>query len=60
MNHVSLGDAIDQARRFLRLAQELDQDTKKEQWIGTSAKSAAVKRASMDLTRALAVMRRAS
>jgi len=61
MNHVTLGDAIDEARRFLRLAQALAAATKKDQFLPAASKdTAAVKRASMDLTRALSIMRRPS
>jgi len=53
MNEKKLKTAIAEARRFLVKAHELD----KQQWkYGVTA--AAVKRSSMDLTRALADLRR--
>lgn len=59
MNLVTLGTAIDEAKRFLRLAKELEQTAKKAEWFPSPSKEAAgVKRASMDLTRALSAMRR--
>lgn len=60
MNLVTLGDAIDEARRFLRLAKALEQTAKKEPYFPSPSKeAAAVKRASLDLSRALSDMRRA-
>jgi hypothetical protein len=58
VNFVTLGDALDEAKRFVRLAIELQRQTKGQQFLpGPSREVAAVKRASMDLTRALAKMR---
>jgi hypothetical protein len=60
MNRGTLGSAIEEARRFLRLAKALEADAGKDEfYFGTaSKKTGAVKRASMDLTRALSNLRR--
>lgn len=58
MNLVTLGSAIDEARRFLRLAKDPEHAVKKEPCFPSPSKeAAAVKRASMDLSRALSTMR---
>lgn len=58
MNFVTLGDALDEAQRFIRLAKVLQQQTKGGMFLPSpSPEVSAVKRASMDLTRALAKMR---
>ena len=61
MNRGTLGAAIEEARRFVRLAKAVEADAGKDEfYFGiASKKTAAVKRASMDLTRALANLRRA-
>lgn len=73
MNRPTLGDAIEQAERFLKAAKDLQRngkglvfDAKSERWVrgawrGGSddpKRSGAVRRASMDLTRALAELRK--
>ncbi len=62
MTSDGIADAIAEARRFLKAAEaalaELDADDSRGYWAGTKI-SAACRRASMDLTRALARMRRA-
>ena len=62
MNQKTLQAAIIEAERFLDLAKDLHAQSAHIDWIyiqGT-ARSGAVRRASMDLTRALADLRRAS
>ncbi len=62
MNHNTLQAAITEAERFLALAKELQAQSAHTDWIyvqGTAA-SGATRRASMDLTRALADLRRSS
>ena len=62
MNPKTLQAAIIEAERFLDLAKELHMQSARIDWIhiqGTAA-SGAVRCASMDLTRALADLRRAS
>lgn len=59
LNNGSLGNAIDEARRFLRLAKQMEQEAKGHQFFPAPSKqAAAVKRASMDLSRALSAMRK--
>jgi hypothetical protein len=60
MNRGTLQFAIEEARRFLRLAKELDADAKRDEfYFGVASKrNGAVKRASMDLSRALSNLRR--
>lgn len=60
MNRGTLGFAIEEARRFLRLAKQVEADAGKDDfYFGTASKrTAAVKRASMDLSRALSNLRR--
>jgi len=63
MTYEALQTAITEAKRFLEKAEEVDQSFKKypdQTWYHApqfSLKSAACKRASMDLTRALAILR---
>jgi hypothetical protein len=62
MNPRTLKAAITEAERFLRLAHELQEQAEHTDWIyvqGTAA-SGATRRASMDLTRALADLRRST
>ena len=67
MNRDTLAQSIEEARRFLRLAKALEADAGKDEFylrytrddFGTaSKKTGAVKRASMDLSRALSNLRR--
>lgn len=61
MNHVTMGDAKDEARRFLRLVSAFEMTLKKGDWpISGSKEVAAIKRCSLDLSRALTVMRKPS
>lgn len=62
MNTRTLKAAIAAAERFLHLAKELQEQAEHTDWLyitGTAA-SGATRRASMDLTRALADLRRPS
>ena len=62
MNQKTLQAAISEAQRFLDLAKDLHMQSAHIDWIyiqGT-ARSRAVRRASMDLTRALADLRKPS
>ena len=62
MNQKTLQAAIIEAERFLDLAKDLHMQSAHIDWIYTqgTARSGAVRRSSMDLTRALADLRRAS
>lgn len=61
MNRANLHAALFEARRFIRLAGELEKDQPEGGRFHSSPKqSGAVRRASMDLTRALAEMRKPS
>lgn len=57
MNKTKLQKAMFEARRFYEKAKELEKDSKEIYFTG-SALSGSVKRASMDLTRALADLRK--
>ena len=60
MTSENLSTAISEAMRFLQRARELDRLLgKREYWSG-GPESAAVRRSSMDLTKALAKLRRES
>jgi hypothetical protein len=54
--HTSLKIAMEEAERFLRAARKIKTDTRFDS-IDASKESGAVRRASMDLTRALAELR---
>jgi hypothetical protein len=60
MNPATLKRAVDEAKRFLAVAKaiEVAKDRKPDDYFFPSKETAAAKRASMDLTRALADMRR--
>lgn len=62
MNFKTLDTAISEAKRFLSRAESLREGAKTEdeclQWVTTNRKRGEVRRASMDLTRALADLRR--
>ena len=60
MNPATLKRAIAEAQRFIAVAKaiEVAKDRKPYDWFWPSKETAAAKRASMDLTRALADMRR--
>lgn len=60
MNQHSLQKAVDEAKRFLRIAEQLKSELgNTEHFMGDFPKqSGAVRRASMDLTRTLAEMRK--
>lgn len=58
MNKAKLQTAMFEARRFLLKAKNLDQQTTNEIYFTGNALSGSVKRASMDLTRALADLRK--
>jgi len=66
MTVISLKRAIEEAKRFIRAAEEVeitlvtpdDETTRTYSYVVTGKESAACKRASMDLTRALAEMRK--
>ena len=62
MNQKTLQAAISEAQRFLDLAKDLHMQSAHIDWIDIqgTARSGAVRRASMDLTRALADLRRPS
>jgi hypothetical protein len=62
MNPRTLQVAITEAERFLRLAQELQAQANHTHfaWVKGTAASGATRRASMDLTRALADLRRST
>ena len=62
MNQKTLQAAISEAQRFLDLAKDLHMQSTHDDliYIRGTARSGAVRRASMDLTRALADLRRAS
>jgi len=62
MNQKTLQAAISEAQRFLDLAKDLHMQSAHDHliYIRGTARSGAVRRASMDLTRALADLRRAS
>ena len=71
MNHTTLKTAISEAERFLDRARRAERSFQIEEWPVTApgqptyystdtTATAAVKRASMDLTRALADLRRSS
>ena len=62
MNPKTLQVAITEAERFLRLAQELQAQANHTDfiWVQGTAASGATRRASMDLTRALADLRRST
>ena len=57
MTCASLKIAMEEAERFLRAARKIKTDARFDS-IGASKESGAVRRASMDLTRALAELRR--
>jgi hypothetical protein len=60
MNNKALSAAVKEAKRFIALAAEIESCRPGEEAFGfsPSKETSAVKRASMDLTRALTVMRR--
>ncbi len=60
MNKVTLDAAEKEAREFLRLVAALKQDDEalRWAWITGGPKTAAIRRQSMELTRALAILRR--
>lgn len=59
MKQVDLNEAVREAKRFIERAKPLlAQDTDKYVWMFGNKDTAAVRRASMDLTRALANLRR--
>ena len=58
MNEQSLKNALTEAERFIRIARIADSALKANTYYG-GKETAAAKRASMDLTRALADVRRA-
>lgn len=60
MNHKTLAEALSQAERFATMARALVKHHDKETYWSPSKETGAVKRASLDLTRALADMRRPS
>ena len=57
MNTKTLAAAVREAKRFIEAAKAVRSDG---EWINSSKESGAVKRASMDLTRALSEMRKTS
>jgi len=63
MNRSTLDKAIAEAKRFIELAKQVETDTtyggeKRSEWTQPGRKAAAAKRASLDLTNALAAMRK--
>ena len=60
MNATTLDAAIREAQRFLDRAMTVKADPSALQFYGCKAKTAALRRASMDLTRALAELRKAN
>ncbi|CAB4145905.1 hypothetical protein UFOVP1204_44 [uncultured Caudovirales phage] len=59
MDRRTIGKAIKEANRFLEIAAEVERQLKdREHFIVGTKNSGALRRASMDLTRALAEMRR--
>lgn len=59
MTRRSLIKAVTEARKFIRAANEADKEMYRyEYYIGGTKKTAALRRQSMDLTRALAEMRK--
>lgn len=58
MTKESIATATAGAREFIRRAEELTADSAGSQWLNTGAKSGALRRQSLELTRALAAMRR--
>jgi hypothetical protein len=58
MNFKTLQAAITETERFLKLAKELQEESQSSSWIMPGRISGATRRASMDLTRALADLRR--
>jgi len=53
-----INDATREAIRFLESVKKYSAKYKKEKWVITSKESGAIRRSSMDLTRALAEMRK--
>ena len=58
MNAQTVKDAMRAAKEFLRRAQAVEKYVTEDSWVNPSKESGALRRASMDLTRALADMRR--
>lgn len=58
MKHEKVVEAIDEAKRFLRRAEAWEERCKDNPYYHPSKESGALRRASLDLTRALAEMRK--
>lgn len=59
MDAKKIAIAAEEAKRFLKRVRDLDENPPQYEFVGTK-ETGALRRASMDLTRALADMRRAS